>query len=79
MRYNNSQSFMVAARYDINSHNGGNSEYTRVTEALIRAHNPRFRQSEITGGLEPYSSGQIKARNGVKMVITIKSINDAMH
>ena len=79
MRYNNSQSFMVAARYDINSHNGGNSEYTRVTEALIRAHNPRFRRSEITGGPEPYSSGQIKARNGVKMVITIKSIIDAMH
>ena len=79
MRDNNRESFMVAARYDINSNQGDDSQYTRLTEALIRAYNPRFRQSEITGGPEPYSSGQIKARNGVKMVITIKSINDAMH
>ena len=74
----NSESFLVAARYDINSYNGGDSEYTRVSEALIRAHNPTFQRCETSGCPVPYVSGQIKARNGVKIAITIKTIIDAV-
>ena len=74
----NSESFMVAARYDINTYNGGDSEYTRVTEALIRAHNPGFQRCETSGDPVPYVSGQIKARNGVKIAITIKTVISAL-
>ena len=77
MKPENSESFMVGARFDINAFNG-DSEFTRVTEALIRAHNPSFQRSELTGAPEPYSSEQLKARNGMKIAVTIKTLTAAM-
>ena len=79
MKTQNRESFMVAARFDINHNSGANVDrYTRVVEALIRGTRAQFKRCEITGGPEPYASGQIKALCGIKIAITIKTLPQAM-
>ena len=51
--------------------------YTRVLEAIIRRAEVQFSYDRL-GGLMPYSSQTIKADCGIRIIISIKPISQAL-
>ena len=78
MRETNEESYLVGARYDINHNPGARVDgYTRVLEAIIRSAEVKFSYDRL-GGLMPYSSQMIKADCGIRIIISIKPISQAL-
>ena len=75
----NEDSDLVGARYDINTNPGTQVDsHNRVVEALIRRARFEFSYHPITKMLLPYSSMVLKADCGIRIVVSLQPLMDAL-
>ena len=79
MLASNEDSYLVGARYDLNTNPGAQVDsYNRVVEALIRRARFEFAYCPRTHTLLPYSSTMLKADCGIRIVISLRPISQAL-
>ena len=80
MKTDNAESYLVGAKFDLNGNQGAKVDgYNRVVEALIRRSQPIFERCPSTRiPLSTSSPYQTKADCGIKIVLSLRPISQAM-
>ena len=79
MQDSNEDSYLVGARYDLNTNPGAQVDsYNRVVEALIRRARFEFSYCPMMHTLLPYSSTTLKVDCGIRIIISLLPISQAL-
>ena len=79
MRDSNEDSYLVGVGYNLNPNPGAHVDsYNRVVEALMRRARFVFSYCPMTHTLLPYSSTMLKADCGIRIIISLRPISQAL-